>query len=207
MVDRWYFARDGRQSGPFSAVQLLEMASGGQLQPQDLVWKEGMAQGVPAARVRKLFSNGQLAAAAAVPGEPAPAHALATPEPPPGPASLPPTPLALRLASPEDLELADDADRAALLPEFGARAVSQPLPEKKAPPPPQPARPLRVLGVKGGVLSSQDGARVKFRKKCLRCGYTDTSMTTMPIRSGVTRVNFFCPKCKKSQQVEIQGVG
>jgi hypothetical protein len=64
-----------------------------------------------------------------------------------------------------------------------------------------------VLGVKGGVLMSQDGAQVKYRKKCLRCGYADTSLTTMPIRSGVTRVNFFCPKCKKSQQVEIQGVG
>jgi hypothetical protein len=54
---------------------------------------------------------------------------------------------------------------------------------------------------------SQDGTHVKFRKKCLRCGYPDTSLTTMPIRSGVTRVNFFCPKCKKSQQVEIQGTG
>jgi hypothetical protein len=203
MVDRWYFARDGQQSGPFSAVQLLELAAGGQLQPQDLVWKEGMAKGVAAAKVRKLFPDGLLAAAAAVPAERASAPALAPPEPPPNPvASPPPTALALRLASPEELELAAEP-----LPEADARVESQPVPEKKAPPPPQPARPLRVLGVKGGVLVGQDGARVKFRKQCLRCGHADPGVTTMPIRSGVTRVHFFCPKCKKSQPVEIQAVG
>ena len=64
----------------------------------------------------------------------------------------------------------------------------------------------RVLGVKGGVISSQDGEVVKYRKQCLKCKYADTSLTTMRIRSGTTRVNFFCPKCKKSQQCEIQGV-
>jgi ribosomal protein S27AE len=128
------------------------------------------------------------------------------------PASLPAstTALAARLASPEELELVPIADSPAAGQPAAAdlHAESRSVPEsKKARPPEAAARQLRVLGVKGGVLSSQDGTRVKFRKTCLRCGYADTSMTTMPIRSGVTRANFFCPKCKKSQQVEVQGVG
>jgi len=207
MVDRWYFARDGRQSGPFSAAQLQELAAGGQLQPQDLVWKEGMAKGVPAVKVRKLFSDGQIAAAAAVPAvqvSPAPAPS----EPSPSPPAPRLTPLAVRLASPEELDLAPAAHSAAPLPEAAPALASQPVAQRKETPPPQaPVKSLRVLGVKGGVLMSQDGTHVKYRKKCLRCGYADTSLTTMPIRSGVTRVNFFCPRCKKSQQVEIQGVG
>jgi transcription elongation factor Elf1 len=48
---------------------------------------------------------------------------------------------------------------------------------------------------------------MKFRKQCPRCGYLDTSMTTMPIPNGCARPSFDCPKCKKSQQVEVQGVG
>jgi hypothetical protein len=72
---------------------------------------------------------------------------------------------------------------------------------------PQEPKTRRVTGVRGGVVVSQDGQVVKFRKQCLRCSYADTNVARMPIRSGVTRVNFFCPKCKKNQQVEVQAVG
>ena len=72
--------------------------------------------------------------------------------------------------------------------------------------PQQQVRKRRVLGVKGGVIMSQDGVVLRYRKKCLRCGYADTSITTMPIRKGSTRVNFFCRKCRKMRQVEIQGI-
>jgi ribosomal protein S27AE len=83
----------------------------------------------------------------------------------------------------------------------------KPLPGgHQAGPQPEKVRKRRVLGVKGGVILSQDGLVLRYRKKCLRCGYADTSMATTPIRNGVTRGTFFCPKCKKSQQVEIQAV-
>ena len=89
----------------------------------------------------------------------------------------------------------------------GSPSGRQPLPgEPEAAPEQQKVRMRRVLGVKGGVIQSQDGLVLRYRKKCLRCGYADTSLATMAIRSGVTRGAFFCPKCKKSQQVEIQAV-
>jgi hypothetical protein len=46
----------------------------------------------------------------------------------------------------------------------------------------------------------------RFRKKCDQCGYADTAMTTMRIRSGIMRADFFCRKCRKSRPVEIYGV-
>jgi hypothetical protein len=73
-------------------------------------------------------------------------------------------------------------------------------------PPQQEVRKRRVLGVKGGDLLSQDGTVVRFRKRCMKCGKEDNSVTTMQIPPGFVRVTFFCPKCKKSQQVEVQGV-
>jgi hypothetical protein len=64
-----------------------------------------------------------------------------------------------------------------------------------------------VLCVKGGVNVSDDGVTVRFRKKCPKCGYKDSSMFSMPIPAGSMRVNFFCPKCKRSHPVEVRGMG
>jgi hypothetical protein len=79
-------------------------------------------------------------------------------------------------------------------------------PEAERRPQQQEARKRRVLGVKGGDLLSQDGTMVRYRKRCGKCGHQDTSVTTMQIQPGLVRVHFFCPKCRKSQQVEVQGV-
>jgi len=210
MTDQWYFSRSGTPFGPFSAARLKELAAAGQIQRGDTVWKEGMPAGVLAAKVKHLFAAPALAAATATPDGPA---APIIPGPIPAPEPSPPAPrgspsaltaLGARLANPEDLELAPGE------PAPWAPAASQDETEPaEAEPPPAPSKPRqrRVLSVKGGILASQDGQAVKFRKQCLRCGYRDTSMTTRPIRPGVTRVNFYCPKCKKSQQTEVQGVG
>ncbi len=69
-----------------------------------------------------------------------------------------------------------------------------------------PPRKGRALAVRGAVISSQDGEFVHFRKKCDKCGYEDTSRTSMRIRNGTSRENFFCPKCRKAREVRIQGV-
>ncbi len=89
----------------------------------------------------------------------------------------------------------------------GARSAGRLIPEAQVAVAAGPPRPRRVLTVKGGILASQDGQSVKLRKQCLRCGYKHTSMTTMPIRPGVNRAGFYCPKCKKGQKVEVHAVG
>ena len=40
MADQWYFAWDKQKFGPFSAVQLKELAGLGRLQPKDLGLEE-----------------------------------------------------------------------------------------------------------------------------------------------------------------------
>ncbi len=55
--DKWYFASDNKKTGPFSATQLKELAALGKIQPDDTVWKEGVEKGVPAAKVKSLFSH------------------------------------------------------------------------------------------------------------------------------------------------------
>jgi hypothetical protein len=48
MADEWYYAQQGRQAGPVNMDYLSQLAASGQLQPTDLVWKEGMANWAPA---------------------------------------------------------------------------------------------------------------------------------------------------------------
>jgi hypothetical protein len=89
------------------------------------------------------------------------------------------------------------------------------LPPEKEPVPggpgtgPQPPEVTtrRVVGLKGGIILSQDSHVVRYRKKCLKCGYLDSSVATALIRYGVTRGDFYCPKCRKTQPVEVHGTG
>ena len=79
MADQWYYAHQGQQSGPVSTEQLEQLAASGQLQPGDVVWKQGMAAWLPANTVEGLFAR-------------APGSAAPTPGAPPGPAPYPPQP-------------------------------------------------------------------------------------------------------------------
>ena len=74
----WYYARDGAQHGPVADDELKRLAEGGTLRPQDLVWRDGMAQWQPARQATPFF------AAPAVPFAPPPIPAMA-PQPPFGP--------------------------------------------------------------------------------------------------------------------------
>src|SRR5262245_4766886 len=69
MAQEWYYAQDNQQYGPVAAAQLKQMADAGRLQPTDLVWKDGLANWVPAGSLKGLFAN----APAAPPPRPAPA--------------------------------------------------------------------------------------------------------------------------------------
>src|SRR4051794_11848329 len=55
MSEKWYYSRSGATIGPVSAVELKRLASGGQLSPSDLVWKEGMPDWVAAEQLKGLF--------------------------------------------------------------------------------------------------------------------------------------------------------
>ena len=72
MATDWYYTSNGERHGPVSSHKLKELADLGYLGPKDHVWKDGMADWVPATKVKGLFPNPP-------PPEPPP------PPPPPGP--------------------------------------------------------------------------------------------------------------------------
>src|SRR6266542_6689721 len=94
MADQWFFARDGRKYGPFSADRLKTIAARGQLRPEDTVWKQGIERGVLGAEVRGLFPS------AAGKDQPVGATALAAD----GPSSQPPAPAVATAAPPASSE-------------------------------------------------------------------------------------------------------
>lgn len=53
----WFYGQQGSQSGPVDLATLRGMAASGQLQPTDLVWREGMPDWLPASTVPEVFSG------------------------------------------------------------------------------------------------------------------------------------------------------
>jgi len=63
----WYYAEQGKQVGPVSEEQFDQMVRGGKIQPDTLVWREGMAAWVTFQEARG--GAGAAVATAATPGE------------------------------------------------------------------------------------------------------------------------------------------
>jgi hypothetical protein len=76
-MTEWYYARGQQQSGPVSSVELKRLALAGELQPEDLVWREGLTEWAPARSVRGLFE--EPAPPAVLPPEPVLQPAMTTP--------------------------------------------------------------------------------------------------------------------------------
>jgi hypothetical protein len=57
MAAEWYYESDGKEQGPFTAVELRELATAGKLQAGYLIWKTGMQRRVPARSVKGLFDT------------------------------------------------------------------------------------------------------------------------------------------------------
>ena len=55
MSQDWYYAINNQQHGPVSEAELRDLADRGRLGPRDLVWKDGMAEWVPASTVRQAW--------------------------------------------------------------------------------------------------------------------------------------------------------
>jgi len=66
----WYYAQGDKQEGPVSPTEIKALADGGRLLPEDLVWREGMEDWIPARKVKGLF--GAEEPSAAKPGQAAP---------------------------------------------------------------------------------------------------------------------------------------
>jgi hypothetical protein len=188
MADEWYYGRENEIHGPFTTVQLKELAAAGIIQLTDTIWKNDIPTGVAAAKVKQLFSEDQIRARAA--SVSAPVVVEAEPEPEPA--------VSETLQAPEADEPAPDT----VSTDEDAKEDSAEIEAKRTLS--YSERPKRVVQTSGAIILSQDGKDVRFRKKCIKCGQEDRSRTTMPIRPGTTRVGFYCPKCRKLQPVLIQ---
>jgi hypothetical protein len=98
MVQQWYVSRLGAQDGPFTSSQLKELARNRNISPDDLIWKEGMTDWVPADHVKDLFAEKEVSTtSSALPNQPVPPTPPASPKPqtplvpliPPAPPSRP----------------------------------------------------------------------------------------------------------------------
>lgn len=67
----WYFARGNKQMGPVSSVEMKRRANAGELRPDDLVWREGLAEWTLARNVHGLFDpeSNRAGAAESAPAE------------------------------------------------------------------------------------------------------------------------------------------
>jgi DNA-directed RNA polymerase subunit M/transcription elongation factor TFIIS len=193
MADDWYFTRGGETHGPLSAVQLREEAVAGRLGRDDAVWKDGMQKRVLAVKVQHLFTGVPEGPPALVEEPALPSLEAAVGEAPGSLDDMPDDPKLVPL---------DDA------PMLAPQAAAEEEPAQKPAPPRHSGevRKRRVTRVTGAVLTSQDGAVMRFKKKCVKCAHEDTSLTTLQIPSGSMRMSYFCPKCRKNQPIEISGV-
>jgi hypothetical protein len=198
MVDQWYYAHDADKIGPCSARQLKELAAAGNILGTDTIWREGALKGMPANRVKNLFP---VAPAAGLAGNPLPPATAPLPTPGDPGAVHPPAELgAAVLAAPPFPAVGEAVDGAD--PES---AEEWPAARNPAGSPPKAQKKGRAVAIRGAVIIGQDGVYVQYKKKCTTCGFEDACRHTMPIRTGSSRVNFYCPKCRKIRAVEIQG--
>ena len=206
MAIKWYFGRDEAKDGPFTASQMQALAASGELRPTDTVWKEGVERGVVATRVAHLFTGTHPSPPPVADGTavivPVPAPVAPSSAPPSATESLPPPDSLPDDANLEPINEAPAAEKPAADPKTEEKEAPA-----KRPPPRQEVRKRRVVSIKGGILVSQDGVSMRFRKTCVKCNHQDTSVATMHIPLGNGRSAFFCPRCRKSQPVEIQGAG
>jgi hypothetical protein len=57
MPDDWYYVQKNQRLGPVSFAKLKAMAESGWLAPDDLVWRAGMGEWIPARDAEGLFAN------------------------------------------------------------------------------------------------------------------------------------------------------
>ena len=68
--NNWYYTMGGQQQGPAPLEHLKHWLTNGQLQPTELVWREGMPNWIAASQVPELQGIAPAASAAAAAGFP-----------------------------------------------------------------------------------------------------------------------------------------
>jgi GYF domain 2 len=237
MAVQWFYGVSQAKLGPFSARQLKELSVLGRLKPTDMVWKEGVTNGLPAGDIRGLFSSIQADAVVITTADlPVPSavleHVLVLPFETASPVA-PAKPAAEVIR--EDLGLKSMPDGRELeaepvnsipglqFPDAPIAAEVEPAPTNSAPTHLEPkvlvapaaerprAKPpavkvKRAIVECGAIIVSQDGERVRFRKKCVRCSFEESCNTVMRLMPGLNRQSFFCPKCRKLAEIMIRAV-
>lgn len=66
-MSEWFYSSKGAQAGPVGQAELAKLAAAGTLKPTDLVWRDGIGDWIPAAKVRGLFPEAVPASAPAAP--------------------------------------------------------------------------------------------------------------------------------------------
>ncbi len=132
MSDEWYYAKNGQQMGPVSTDVITRLAASGQVQPSDLVWRDGMPNWAPARTVRAIFPEPP--PVAAIPVQPVQAEAYGvSPEPV---AEVAPAPVRRREPRYDEPEEEEDWDR--------------PRPRRRRKSGPNPV--VLIVGISVGVL-------------------------------------------------------
>jgi len=85
MASQWFYTQNGQRFGPYSSADLKALAASGEVHRETLVWKEGLADWVPAQQVEGMFD---LTATAKTPSPPPVPSAVGAAPAPDG--SLPP---------------------------------------------------------------------------------------------------------------------
>lgn len=64
-----------------------------------------------------------------------------------------------------------------------------------------------AVALSGAVIIEQKGSQMKYKRKCEKCGWVDSSTvsTSAPFKNSTTTTHFFCLKCKNKQKIVIQG--
>jgi len=65
----WYYAEAGQQTGPVDDTQLEQLVQSGRIQPETLVWREGMTNWLPYSQVQSTSQGPAVAVAAPPPGQ------------------------------------------------------------------------------------------------------------------------------------------
>lgn len=213
MVHEWYYGRGDSKAGPFTSNQLIDLATHGVVQPTDTVWRSGVTAGVPANRVKNLFAKKAVPTTESVApvADPMANWPGLLPLSPVGIVDdVPANPVQASTTTVAELVTAGVLPGLVPLSPLGVVDPIEPVPTTTtlvAPPPPAPVvRKARAIAGKGCVIVGQDGKTVKFRGKCITCGYEAAGYQSMNIPRGAHRTTFFCNKCRKVKDVELQGM-
>jgi hypothetical protein len=162
MADQWFIVRDDKKHGPYTLVQMKQLAASGKLLPIDMVLEEGQGQWVPASQVEAIFPRTGIKPAPPLPApvaaEPAEWHFTQS-----GQQAGPVTWTRLReLAASGTLRPTDQVWKSGMPNWVPAHSVTGLLPDHSVTPPTQSSPPLPP-----GVPASSNGPSTSSRGELL----------------------------------------